>query len=88
MTSNFILPVNLAQLKNLADTFLMAVESANEKGMLTSTFQHNATMKGFNIPHGVAIIAEEIAHQTEQSLIERELAGCVSNGQMRLFESN
>ena len=38
MTSNFILPVNLPQLKSLADTFLMAVESANEKGMLTSTF--------------------------------------------------
>ena len=88
MVSNFILPVNLAQLKSLADTFLMAVESANEKGMLTSTFQHNAAMKGLNIPHGVAIIAEEIAYQTEQSLIERELTGCVSNGQMRLFGRN
>jgi len=33
-------------------------------------------MAGLNLAHGAAIIAEEIAHQNEQQLIEKEITQC------------
>jgi len=76
MNERFIFPANLAQLKGLADTFLLAVEAATEKGSLSKTFRCNAAMAGLNLAHGAAIIAEEIAHQNEQQLIEKEITQC------------
>lgn len=76
MNERFIFPANLAQIKGLADTFLLAVEAATEKGILSKTFRCNAAMAGLNLAHGAAIIAEEIAHQNEQQLIEKEITQC------------
>lgn len=76
MNERFIFPANLAQLKGLADTFLLAVEAATEKGILSKTFRCNAAMAGLNLAHGAAIIAEEIAHQNDQQLIEKEIEKC------------
>jgi len=76
MNERFIFPANLAQLKGLADTFLLAVEAATEKGILSKTFRCNAAMAGLNLAHGAAIIAEEIAHQNEQQIIEKEIEKC------------
>lgn len=76
MNERFIFPANLAQLKGLADTFLLAVEAATASGVLRKTFQHNAAMAGLNLAHGAAIIAEEIANQNEQQIIEKEITQC------------
>lgn len=57
MNERFIFPANLAQIKGLADTFLLAVEAATEKGILSKTFRCNAAMAGLNLAHGAAIIA-------------------------------
>lgn len=76
MNERFIFPANLEQLKGLADTFLLAVEAATESGVLCKTFRHNAAMAGLNLAHSTAIIAEEIAHQSEQQLIEKEIEKC------------
>jgi len=55
---------------------MMAVEAATEKGILSKTFRCNAAMAGLNLAHGAAIIAEEIAHQNEQQIIEKEIEKC------------
>ena len=72
----YMLPANLEQIKGLADTFLLAVEAATESGVLCKTFRHNAAMDGLNLAHSTAIIAEEIANQNEQQLIEKEFEQC------------
>lgn len=81
MNERFILPENLAQLKGLADTFLLAVEASAESGVLRKTFQHNAAMAGLNLAHYTAIIAEEISYQNDQHLIKKEKKRCKGSKQ-------